>query len=130
MRTVFKKDGTITAANASKLNDGACALLLMSSAAVKQHKTTPLARVVAYADAECAPIDFPIAPTLAVPVALKRAGLAVKDISAWEVNEAFSVVPLAFAKVCLRRGVARESCSLIIFFVFFPRRNSTSTSPS
>jgi acetyl-CoA C-acetyltransferase len=81
LRAVFKKDGTVTAANASKLNDGACALLLMSEAAVAQHKVKPLARIVAFADAECAPIDFPIAPTLAVPLALKRAGLVAKTLS-------------------------------------------------
>lgn len=99
LRTVFKKEGgTVTAANASKLNDGACAVVLMSEEAVKKYGVTPLARIVSFADAACAPIDFPIAPALAVPKALARAGLSAHDISAWEINEAFSVVALANIK--------------------------------
>jgi acetyl-CoA C-acetyltransferase len=63
LKTVFKKEnGTITAANASKINDGACALLLASEASVKEHNLKPLARIVGFADASTEPIDFPIAP--------------------------------------------------------------------
>jgi acetyl-CoA C-acetyltransferase len=92
LRTVFKKDGTVTAANASTLNDGASALVLMSRAKADALGVKPLARIVSYADAATAPIDFTIAPAMALPIALKKAGLTVADISKWELNEAFSVV--------------------------------------
>lgn len=92
LRTVFKKDGTVTAANASTLNDGASALVLMSRAKADALGVKPLARIVSYADAATAPIDFTIAPSMALPIALKKAGLTVDDISKWELNEAFSVV--------------------------------------
>ncbi|KAI9179731.1 Acetyl-CoA acetyltransferase, mitochondrial [Blastocladiella emersonii ATCC 22665] len=99
LRPVFVKDGTVTAANASTLNDGASAVILMSEAAAKERGVKPLAEIVAFADAACAPIDFPVAPALAVPLALKKAGLAVKDIALWEINEAFSVVVKANEKI-------------------------------
>ena len=70
-----RKNGTVTAANASSLNDGAAATLLMSPKAVDQHKLQPLAEVVAYADAACAPIDFPLAPALGIPLVSKRSHL-------------------------------------------------------
>ncbi|KAF7727095.1 erg10, acetyl-CoA C-acetyltransferase [Apophysomyces ossiformis] len=92
LRPVFKKDGTVTAANASTLNDGASALVLMTREKAKELGVKPLARIVSYADAACAPIDFTIAPSKALPIALKKAGLEVKDISLFELNEAFSVV--------------------------------------
>ncbi|KAI8068220.1 Thiolase, N-terminal domain-containing protein [Gongronella butleri] len=92
LRAVFKKDGTVTAGNASKLNDGASALVLMTRQKAKELGATPLARVVSYADAACAPIDFTIAPSKALPIALQKAGLDIKDISLFELNEAFSVV--------------------------------------
>ena len=98
LKPAFKKDGTVTAANASSLNDGAAALMLCSSATASALGLTPLAKIRGYADAEAAPIDFPTAPSLAVPIALARAGLTPADVDYHEVNEAFSVVVLANAK--------------------------------
>ncbi|KAJ2023995.1 Acetyl-CoA acetyltransferase A, mitochondrial [Coemansia sp. S610] len=99
LRPVFEKNGTVTAANASTLNDGASALLLMAAQRASDLGVTPLARIVSYADAATLPIDFPIAPALAVPIALDRAGLATKDIALWEFNEAFSVVARVNEKI-------------------------------
>ncbi|KAL1740518.1 Thiolase, N-terminal domain-containing protein [Schizophyllum fasciatum] len=99
LRSAFKKDGGITAANSSPLNDGASALILMSAEKAKELGLKPLAKVVSYADAGVDPIDFPEAPTVAVPLALKKAGLKVDDIALWEVNEAFSVVVRIVEKV-------------------------------
>jgi acetyl-CoA C-acetyltransferase len=99
LRAAFQKDGTVTAANASKLNDGAAALVIMSAAKAKALGIKPLARIRGFADAEQAPIDFPTAPSKAVPIALKRAGLTAKDMQFHEVNEAFSVVALANARL-------------------------------
>lgn len=93
------EDGTVTAGNASTLNDGAAALVLMSADAAKQFNVTPLASVVSFADAALAPIDFPTAPAYAIPKALEAAGLSSNDISLWEINEAFSVVALANIKI-------------------------------
>ena len=67
LKAVFKKDGTITAANASTLNDGAAAAVLMSEEAAKQHDSKPLAKIVSFADASCAPVDFSVAPSIAMP---------------------------------------------------------------
>lgn len=98
--TVFQKDaGTITAANASTLNDGAAACVLMTGEAVKQFKVKPLARIVGFADAALEPIDFPIAPTHATIKVLEQTGVKKDDISLWEINEAFSVVVLANIKI-------------------------------
>ena len=91
--------GTITAANASKLNDGACALLLVNEATIKKHKLTPLAKVVGFADSATDPIDFPIAPVYATEKLLKQTGLNVADLSLIEINEAFSCVVLANIKL-------------------------------
>uniref|UniRef100_A0A8C7YHZ6 acetyl-CoA C-acetyltransferase n=1 Tax=Oryzias sinensis TaxID=183150 RepID=A0A8C7YHZ6_9TELE len=100
LRPVFlKENGTVTAANASTLNDGAAALVLMTAAAAGRLGVVPLARIVAFADAAVAPIDFPIAPAFAVPKVLKAAGLTKEDVSMWEINEAFSVVVLANIKM-------------------------------
>jgi len=99
LRPVFVKDGTVTAANASNLNDGASAVILTSYAKAQELGLKPLARIVSYADAAVAPIDFPIAPTKALPIALKRAGLATSDIALFEINEAFSVVVRAAEKI-------------------------------
>lgn len=102
LRPAFSPTGTITAANASKLNDGAAALVLTSDTHYNNNKATfakPIAKIIAFADASCDPIEFPIAPALAVPIALKRAGLKVSDIDLWEINEAFSVVALANIKL-------------------------------
>ncbi|CAF0836023.1 unnamed protein product [Brachionus calyciflorus] len=100
LRTVFQKEnGTITAANASKLNDGACALLLVNEETIKRLNLSPLARIVGYADAQTEPIDFPIAPVYATQKLFKATGLNEKDISQFEINEAFSVVVLANIKM-------------------------------
>ena len=98
LKTVFQKDGTVTAANASTLNDGAAALVLMTADAAKRLNVTPLARIVAFADAAIAPIDFPTAPAYAVPKVLKQAGMKIEDIDMWEINEAFSNVVIANVK--------------------------------
>lgn len=99
LRPVFSKDGTVTAANASTINDGAAAILLCSEKAVKEHQLRPLARIVSFGDAEQEPQWFTTTPTKATPIALQRAGLQLKDIDFFEVNEAFSVVALAYNKV-------------------------------
>ncbi|XP_051842894.1 acetyl-CoA acetyltransferase, mitochondrial [Antechinus flavipes] len=100
LKTVFQKEnGTVTAANASTLNDGAAALVLMTTDAAKRLNVKPLARVAAFADAAVAPIDFPIAPAYAIPKILKTSGLKKEDIAMWEVNEAFSLVVLANMKM-------------------------------
>ena len=98
LKSAFMKEGTITAANASKLNDGASALVLASESYVKKHHLKPLAEIVGFADGGVAPIDFPLAPSVATPLALKRAKINIKDVSHWEINEAFSCVVLANAQ--------------------------------
>ncbi|XP_020658800.3 acetyl-CoA acetyltransferase, mitochondrial [Pogona vitticeps] len=100
LKAVFQKEnGTVTAANASTLNDGAAALVLMTSEAAKRLNAKPLAKIVAFADAAVDPIDFPIAPAFAVPKILSQTGLKKEDIKMWEINEAFSVVVLANIKM-------------------------------
>jgi acetyl-CoA C-acetyltransferase len=99
LKPVFSKEGTVTAANASTINDGAAAIILASADAVKKYKLTPLAVIRGYADAAHEPDWFTTAPTVAAPKALKMAGLSFEDIDLFEVNEAFAVVSLAFAKV-------------------------------
>uniref|UniRef100_A0A8C2RP25 Acetyl-CoA acetyltransferase, mitochondrial n=1 Tax=Capra hircus TaxID=9925 RepID=A0A8C2RP25_CAPHI len=100
LKTVFQREnGTVTAANASTLNDGAAAVVLMTADAAKRLNVKPLARIAAFADAAVEPIDFPIAPAYAVPKVLKDAGLKKEDITMWEVNEAFSLVVLANIKM-------------------------------
>jgi acetyl-CoA C-acetyltransferase len=98
LRPAFSADGTVTAANASTINDGAAALVLASEEAVKKHGLKPIARIVSYADAEQDPFWFTTTPTLAAPKALERAGLKKNDVNFYEVNEAFAVVTLAFEK--------------------------------
>lgn len=100
LSTVFQKEGgTVTAGNASTLNDGASAVILMTAEAAEKYKCKPLARIVGFADAETDPIDFPIAPALAVPKLLKQTGVRKQDVARWEINEAFSLVVLANMKV-------------------------------
>ncbi|GAA5873704.1 hypothetical protein JCM16303_002561 [Sporobolomyces ruberrimus] len=99
LKPVFKKDGTVTAANASTLNDGASALVLASQDKVDELGLKPLAKVISFADAACAPIDFPIAPAHAIPLALKRAGISMDQVAKFEVNEAFSAVAIANQKM-------------------------------
>ena len=100
LRPAFNKDGTVTAANASTLNDGASALVLASKVAVEKYGLRPIAKILSYADAAHEPIWFTTAPTKAAPKALKRAGVQISDIDFYEVNEAFAVVPMAFAEEC------------------------------
>lgn len=95
LRPVFQKEGTVTAANASTLNDGASALILMSKEKMEALGLTPLAKVVSYADAAHEPERFTTAPSKALPKALAKAGLNNDDIDFWELNQAFSVVGLA-----------------------------------
>jgi acetyl-CoA C-acetyltransferase len=98
LRPAFEKEGTITAANASKINDGASALILASGEAVKKHGLTPLARVVGYGGHAQAPEWFTTAPVGAIENVLGRTSLAVSDIDLFEINEAFSCVTMACAK--------------------------------
>lgn len=98
LRPVFKKDGTVTAGNASTLNDGASALIIMSAEKAAELGLTPLAKIRSYADAAHAPEWFTTAPAKAAPIAVKKAGLELSDIEYWELNEAFSVVGLANTK--------------------------------
>jgi len=95
LRTVFKKDGTVTAGNASTLNDGASALILMSAEKAAELGLTPLAKISSYADAAHEPEWFTTAPAKAAPIAVTKAGIDIKDVDYWELNEAFSVVGLA-----------------------------------
>lgn len=98
LKPAFSPDGTVTAANASTLNDGASAILLGSKNAGEKSGIKPMGRIVSFADAEVAPEFFTIAPVKAAPLALNKAGLTWEDISFIEVNEAFAIVPLVFAK--------------------------------
>jgi acetyl-CoA C-acetyltransferase len=99
LRPAFDKEGTITAANASKLNDGASALILASKEAVDKYNLKPIAKIVAYSDAAHAPEWFTTAPAKAVDKVLAKAGLNKGDIDFWEFNEAFSVVGIANVKI-------------------------------
>jgi acetyl-CoA C-acetyltransferase len=98
LRPAFTKDGTVTAANASTINDGASALILASKEKAEELGLTPIAKIVSFADAAQEPEWFTTAPTLAAPIALERAGLTMDDMDYFEVNEAFSVVTMAFAQ--------------------------------
>ena len=95
LKPVFTKDGSVTAANASTMNDGAAALILMSGEKMKSLGYTPIARVASYADAEQAPEWFTTSPALALPKAAAKAGIDVKQLDFVELNEAFSVVGIA-----------------------------------
>jgi len=95
LRPVFDKEGTITAANASTLNDGASALVLMNKEKLDELGLTAIAKVVSYADAAQESEWFTTAPSIAVPKALKKANLSVADIDYWELNQAFAVVGIA-----------------------------------
>ncbi|MEY4876349.1 MAG: hypothetical protein RL708_1498, partial [Bacteroidota bacterium] len=98
LKPAFQKDGTVTAANASPLSDGASALVLMSAEKVKELGVTPIAKIRGFADAAQKPEWFTTAPAKAVPLALKNAGLTLADVDLHEVNEAFAVVAMANAK--------------------------------
>ncbi|MBS1933942.1 MAG: acetyl-CoA C-acyltransferase [Bacteroidetes bacterium] len=92
LKSAFQKDGSVTAANASTMNDGAAAIVLMSKQKAEELKLKPIAKILSYADAEQAPEWFTTTPSLAVPKAVAKAGLQMSDINYWELNEAFSVV--------------------------------------
>jgi acetyl-CoA C-acetyltransferase len=92
LNPAFQKEGTVTAANASTMNDGAAALVLMSKEKADELGLKPIAKIRSYADAEQAPEWFTTTPSLAVPKAVQKAGLQMNDIDFWELNEAFSVV--------------------------------------
>ncbi|MDB9791628.1 MAG: acetyl-CoA C-acyltransferase [Bacteroidia bacterium] len=99
LRPVFEKDGTVTAANASTINDGAACIILASEDKVKELGLTPIAEVVSFADAAHEPEFFTTAPAKAIPIALERAGCTIADVDAFELNEAFSVVALVNNKL-------------------------------
>ncbi len=98
LNPAFVKDGTVTAANASTMNDGAAALVLMSKEKADELGLKPIAKIISYADAEQAPEWFTTSPSLAVPKAVAKAGLKMEDISYWELNEAFAVVGIENTK--------------------------------
>jgi acetyl-CoA C-acetyltransferase len=100
LKPAFSKDGTITAANASSINDGACALVLASERAVKEHQLEPMARIVGYGGAAQAPEWFTTAPAKAIDETLVRLGLKQEQIDLFEINEAFAVVTMAVEKLC------------------------------
>ena len=99
LKPAFGKEGTVTAANASTMNDGAAALVLMSKEKADELGIKPIAKILSYADAEQAPEKFTTTPSVAVPLAVKKAGLKMSDIDFHELNEAFSVVGLANIKL-------------------------------
>ena len=116
LKPAFARDGkgTVTAANSSSFNDGASALVLANADVAREHANPSgnrfLARILSHADAAVAPIDFPVAPARAIPLALARAGgLAVEDVAAWEINEAFAAVVLANARLLGLEGERMEA---------------------
>ncbi|GMU87888.1 MAG: acetyl-CoA acetyltransferase [Chlorobiota bacterium] len=109
LRPVFDKDGVVTAANASNLNDGAAAVLVMSEEKALEFGFTPLVEIVAQSSAAKAPVDFTIAPADAIHKVLGKAGLTVKDIDLFEINEAFAVVSLAVNKLT---GITHENTNV------------------
>jgi acetyl-CoA C-acetyltransferase len=100
LKPAFGKDGTITAANASSINDGASALVLATEQAVKEHKLEPLARITGYASAAQSPEWFTTAPAKAIDAVTARLGIKTDQIDLFEINEAFAVVSLVCAKLC------------------------------
>ncbi len=99
LRSAFTKEGTITAANASTINDGAAALVLMSSEKAEKLKLKPIAKIIGYSDAAQDPKWFTTAPAKAIPKALAKAGISIDQVDYFELNEAFSVVGLANMKL-------------------------------
>jgi acetyl-CoA C-acetyltransferase len=95
LKPTFTKDGTVTAANASTLNDGASALLLVSKERAKELGVKPIAKILGFADAAQDPMWFTTTPSIAIPKAMKQAGIDKKDVGYYEINEAFSAVALA-----------------------------------
>lgn len=136
---VFQKDGSVTAANASTLNDGASAVILMSKEKADALGIKPLAKIVSFADAEQAPEWFTTAPSVALPKALKKANLNVSDIDYWELNQAFSVVGLANMKelglnpekvdvnggaVALGHPLGSSGCRIIVTLINVLKQNN------
>lgn len=109
LRPAFEKEGTVTAINASKINDGAAAVVLMSKEKVDALGVKPLARILSFADAQQEPEWFTTTPSKAIPKALDKAGLSITDIDLFEVNEAFAVVALANMK---ELGVPHEKMNV------------------
>ncbi|MFN5374819.1 MAG: acetyl-CoA C-acyltransferase [Chitinophagaceae bacterium] len=109
LQPAFKKDGTVTAANASTMNDGAAALVLMSKEKAEALGLKPIAIVMGYADAEQEPVWFTTSPALALPKAIEKAGLNKEQIDLWEINEAFSVVSIENAK---RMGIQHDKLNI------------------
>jgi acetyl-CoA C-acetyltransferase len=99
LKPAFTKEGSVTAANSSSINDGACAIVLASAKWAEEQGLKPIARIVAYIDAQQKPIDFTTSPSVGIPAVLKRAGLTLAQMDAIEINEAFSVVALANMKI-------------------------------
>lgn len=99
LKPAFDKNGIITAANSSKINDGAAAVLIMSEEKAKELRLKPMAEIVAQSSAAKAPIEFPTAPAMAIQKVLKKANLKTEDIDLYEINEAFAVVSLAVNKL-------------------------------
>lgn len=116
LRPTFPRQGhgTITAASSSPLSDGASALVLCDKKTAKNHgrETKVLARVCGYADAAIDPIDFPMAPAKAIPIALDRAGIKADAVAVWEINEAFAAVVLANKQVCLSSHLSLDVFAL------------------
>ncbi|MCX8112566.1 MAG: thiolase family protein [Bacteroidia bacterium] len=110
LKPAFRPDGTITAANASKINDGAAAVVLASEKAVERYNLRPLARILSWADAAKEPTWFSIAPTDAIKKALARAQLSIEQIEAFEINEAFAAVALANQKLL---GIPTEKLNVL-----------------
>lgn len=136
---VFQKDGTVTAANASTLNDGASAVILMSKEKMNALGLKPLAKIISFADAEQAPEWFTTAPSKALPKALAKANLKKEDISFWELNQAFSVVGLANIKelgldaskvdvnggaVALGHPLGSSGCRIIVTLINVLKQNN------
>ena len=109
LQPAFKKEGTVTAANASTMNDGAAALVLMSKEKAEALGLKPIAIVMGYADAEQEPVWFTTSPALALPKAIEKAGLNKEQIDLWEINEAFSVVSIENAK---RMGIQHDKLNI------------------
>jgi acetyl-CoA C-acetyltransferase len=109
LQPAFKKEGTVTAANASTMNDGAAALVLMSKEKADALGLKPIAVIMGYADAEQEPVWFTTSPALALPKAIAKAGLTKGQIDLWEINEAFSVVSIENAK---RLGIKHEQLNI------------------
>jgi acetyl-CoA C-acetyltransferase len=133
LKPAFKKDGTVTAANASSINDGAAAVVLMSAERAKREGRTVLARLGAFGHAARDPVDFTIAPADAINQALTRAGLKASDIDLWEINEAFAVVAMANNKllglsadkvnvrggaVVLGHPIGASGCRLLVTLIY------------